>query len=129
MSGNYNYSTSMNEHYQDENYQDEDYQNEQNSNSPPKWSVRMFGRNIPYWIIVIFVLIIVYLIYSYSNTNKSIEVLKLQGTANDALNINSTLSSPTSSMNMGTSASINVAASEESTKKLQRELRELFSKY
>jgi hypothetical protein len=93
------------------------------------WSAHIFGYDVPYWIIVLVIVLIVYLMYS--NSGKSMKQVKLQGPANDALGSAPTLTSPTSSMNVGAAASSNVASvtSAESTRKLQRELRELFSKY
>jgi hypothetical protein len=120
MSGNNNtYSPSMNDDEQQKHVQP--YRR--------KWSARIFGYDVPYWIIVLVIVLIVYLIYSKSG--KSMTQVKLQGPANDALGSAPTLTSPTSSMNVGAAAASNVTsvASAESTKKLQRELRELFSKY
>ena len=126
MSGNNNtYSPSMND----------DEQRKQVQPYHRKWSAHIFGYDVPYWIIVLVIVLIVYLMYS--NSGKSMKQVKLQGPANDALGSAPTLTSPTSSMNVGAAssnvASSNVASSNitsaESTKKLQRELRELFSKY
>jgi len=103
-----------------------------------KWSVHMFGYNIPYWVIVLVVVIIVYLIYTYTQKTP-MQTVALNPTAKLALGNAQTISSPTSSVIVGQgaasvnvgqgAASVNVASSDASTRKLQRELRELFSKY
>jgi hypothetical protein len=124
MSGNNNTPTSS-------MYDDEQKKKQKVQPYHRKWSTHIFGYNIPYWIIVLVIVLIVYLLYS--NSNKSMKLVKLEGPANAALGSAPTVTSPTSSMNVGAAASANVAsdnvASAESTRKLQRELRELFSKY
>jgi hypothetical protein len=107
---------------------DDEYKKQQQQQT---WSAHMFGYNVPYWVIVLVVVIIVYLIYTYTQKTP-MQSVSLNPTAKLALGNAQTISSPTSSMNVGQgAASVNVASpvSDVSTRKLQRELRELFSKY